>query len=129
MANPASHRSRVSRSVIFTPAAEALREPMMATSDIANTRLWPRIAISGGLDFLFGLFARANSRSAAAAAAGEGRESLERRACSAAMVEQRAESARPYILASDEPQPVEPLLIRQSYGFAALAHCWPSNDP
>jgi hypothetical protein len=32
-------------------------------------------------------------------------------------------------LAPDESQPVEPLLIRQSYGFAALAHCWPSNDP
>ena len=40
--------ARVSRSVIFTPAAEALREPTMATNGIVSTPAWPRIASSGG---------------------------------------------------------------------------------
>jgi hypothetical protein len=31
------------------------------------------------------------------------------------------------ILRSDEPQPVEPLLIRQSYGFDVLAHLAPKS--
>jgi hypothetical protein len=38
------------------------------------------------------------------------------------MVEQRAKGARADILTADKPQPVEPLLIRQSYWFCALAH-------
>ena len=48
IANPASHKSRVRRCVIFTPAGEALRDPTMATCGIPNARLWPRIAMSGG---------------------------------------------------------------------------------
>jgi len=34
--------------VIFTPAADALRKPTMATSGIASTAALPRIAIKGG---------------------------------------------------------------------------------
>jgi hypothetical protein len=33
----------------------------------------------------------------------------------------------PDILAADEPQPVEPLLIRQMYGFAVLVHTAPKQ--
>jgi hypothetical protein len=38
------------------------------------------------------------------------------------MIEQRPKRARTDILTADEPQPVEPLLIRQPYWFSALAH-------
>ena len=37
----------------------------------------------------------------------------------------RHNTARPDILTPDEPQPVEPLLIRQSDGFRFLAHLAP----
>ena len=46
--NPASQSPRVSRSVIFTPSAEALREPTIATGGIARTTALPRTAIKGG---------------------------------------------------------------------------------
>jgi hypothetical protein len=49
-------------------------------------------------------------RCAGASAARQRRQSLERRAGSAEMIEQRAKGARADILTADEPQPVEPLL-------------------
>lgn len=49
------------------------------------------------------------------AAAGEIGDCIERRARPAIVVEQRAEGARPDILAADQAQPVEPLLIVQAY--------------
>jgi len=59
-------------------------------------------------DFTLGLLPGANLRRAGAAAAGECRQRLERRARSAKMVEQRAKRARADILAANEPQPIEP---------------------
>jgi hypothetical protein len=44
------------------------------------------------------------------------------------MIEQRAKGARADILTADEPQPVEPLLIRQTYWFYALAHPSPERS-
>ena len=46
---------------------------------------------------------------------------------SAEMIEQRAKGAWADILAADEPQRVEPLLIRQAYWFSALAHLSPER--
>ena len=39
---------RAIRCVSFMPAAEALREPTMATAGMASVARWPRTAISGG---------------------------------------------------------------------------------
>jgi hypothetical protein len=83
---------------------------------------------AASLDLTFGLFARANLRCAGAAAARQCRQRFERRACSAEMVEQRAKRTRADILTADEPQPVEPLLIRQTYWFKALAHPSPERS-
>ena len=142
VANPASQSPRVIRSVIFTLAAEALREPTIATGGIARhsgiaadrnqgrrvvdhlqpariVRLAerdqrnPRFAAS--LDLTFSLFAGANLRRAGAAAACQCRQRFKRRACSAEMVEQRTKGARADILTADESQPVQPLFIRQTY--------------
>lgn len=45
---PAAPRSRASRSANLTPAAEALREPTMATSSRVSTASLPRTASRGG---------------------------------------------------------------------------------
>jgi hypothetical protein len=39
----------------------------------------------------------------------------------------RPKAARPYILAADEPQPVDPLLIRQADGLGAVVHIAPKG--
>ena len=44
---PAAPRSRASRSANLTPAAEALREPTMATSSRVSTASLPRTASKG----------------------------------------------------------------------------------
>ena len=67
---------------------------------------------AASLELSFGLFAGANLRRAGAAAARQRRQRLKRGAGSAEMIEQRAKGAWADILAADEPQPVEPLLIR-----------------
>jgi hypothetical protein len=77
---------------------------------------------AASLDLTLSLFARANQWRCPAAAARQRRQRIERRACSAEMVEQRAKGARADILTADESQPIEPLLIRQTYWFNALAH-------
>ena len=48
MPKPASPSSRAIRSANFTPAAEALRAPTIATIDIASADDCPRTASSGG---------------------------------------------------------------------------------
>jgi hypothetical protein len=45
---PPAPSSRASRSAILTPAAEALREPTMATTGPRSTPALPRTASSGG---------------------------------------------------------------------------------
>ncbi len=132
----------------MTPAAEALREPTMATSGIVSAAPLPpdgderrRVIdhcqpvwiivfaerdengaefLRGG-DLLFRLGARADvRRAAAAAAAGKPRQRLKRRSRAAEMIDQCAERPRPDILAANEPQPVEPLLIGQADGFCQV---------
>jgi hypothetical protein len=70
---------------------------------------------AASLDLTLSLFARANQWRCPTAAARQRRQRLERRACSAEMVEQCAKGARADILTANESQPVEPLLIRQTY--------------
>ncbi len=48
MTKPASPSSRAMRSANFTPAADALRAPTIATIGIASADNWPRTASSGG---------------------------------------------------------------------------------
>jgi hypothetical protein len=65
--------------------------------------------LGAGFNFPLGLLTRANLRTAGAAAtARQPRQGFECRARPAEMIEQRPKSARPDILASNEPQPVEP---------------------
>jgi hypothetical protein len=45
----------------------------------------------------------------------------------AKMVDQGAKRARPDILAANEPQPVDPLLIRQADGLRAVVHIAPKG--
>src|SRR5262249_10973845 len=71
--------------------------------------------------------ARANLRGAGAASARQIRQRRERRTRSAEMIEQRAKGARPHILAADEAEPIDPLLIAQTYWLRALAHPNPKN--
>ena len=52
MTKPAAARSRTTRSVKASPAAEALREPMTATMGRANTARSPCTAISGGGEWM-----------------------------------------------------------------------------
>ena len=56
-----------------------------------------------------------------AAAARERGQGVERGARAAVMVDQVAEGARPDIVAADEPQPVEPLLVGQSHAVAVAS--------
>jgi hypothetical protein len=88
----------------------------LAARDQRNARF------AASFDLTFGLFARVNLRRAGAAAARQCRQRLERRACSAKMVEQRAKGAWADILTANEAEPIEALLIRQTYWFYALAH-------
>ena len=66
---------------------------------------------AASLELSFGLFAGANLRRADAAAARQRRQRLKRGAGSAEMIEQGAKGAWADILAADESQRVEPLLI------------------
>src|SRR4051812_20741331 len=58
---------------------------------------------------------------AGTAAAGEIGQRLERFVCPAIVIDERTECARPDILAADQAQPVEPLLVGQANTAAALA--------
>jgi hypothetical protein len=62
-----------------------------------------------------------------AAAACQHWQRLQRRARSAEMIDQRAKGARADILTADQAEPIEPLLIRQTYWFSALAHPNPEH--
>jgi hypothetical protein len=87
-----------------------------------------RADFSRGLDFAFGLLARVGlRRGTAAAAARQPRQRVERGARAAEMINERAEGARPDILAADKPQPVEPLLVGPPDGFRAVAHAGPKT--
>jgi hypothetical protein len=66
----------------------------------------------GKRDLAHRILARTNLRHAARAAApGERRQRLERVARPAEMIDQRAERPRPDILAADEAEPIDPLLV------------------
>ena len=68
-----------------------------------------------------GVFQRIDfSRPFGATAPGESRKRLERRARSAKMIDERAKGARTDILAANEAQPVEPLLVGQAHAFAGV---------
>ena len=82
--------------------------PLIVVRGNAAVLAMPPVAIASGRRI-----ARADDlRRAGAAAARQRWQRLKRRAGSAEMVEQRAKGAWADILTADEPQPVEPLLIR-----------------
>ena len=143
---PASPRSRASRSANLTPAAEALRAPTMATQERVEHGALPahgdqrrgvvdhlqarRIVRlperdqahakrAGGLQLALGVGTRIDAGGRGAAAPRQIRHRLERRARAAVMVDERAEGARADIVAADELQPVEPLLVGQTNAVVA----------
>jgi hypothetical protein len=121
--------------VNLSPAPDALREPTIATIGRASAAVLPRIVRSGGAssitcsrvgysgnkgdaqlvrqgELAHGIFTRANLRGTTRSAAlRQRRQCFERRPRTAEMIDQRAERARPDILATDEPQPIDPLRV------------------
>ena len=140
-AKPASPSSRASRPANLIPAAEALRAPTTAIIGRASTARWPRTrderrgivdhraaatdsrarpappsATPAARAALISRSASAREQmraTAGAAAARQAGQRGERGLRAAELVEQRPEGARPDILAANEPQPVEPLLVGQ----------------
>ena len=135
--NPDAPRSRASCSANLSPAAEAFRPPddrdhrSRKRSELAAYRDERRRVVdhcqSGRIvglaerdmghaeqpcpiDLALGLFPRPDSGKACRAAA-PGQRCGERSPRAAIMREQRAERPRPDVLAADESQPVDPLLI------------------
>ena len=117
------------------PAAEALREPTIATAGCCSASSRPRSARIGGAESIwrssrriFGLAQRDEAHAEAcaprqlaldllggrdadrpprAAAPRQLRQRLQRRARAAAVVDERAKGARAHVLRADQPQPVE----------------------
>ena len=132
----------------LTPAAEALREPTMATSGrvriaqlAAHGQKRRRIVDHLQARRIIGLaerdegdaarlarpsirrrrLRRADARRAGgAAAAGERRQRIERGARAAVIIDQIAEGARADIVAADQAQPVEPLLLAQFHPLSPM---------
>jgi hypothetical protein len=81
-----------------------------------------------GFDFALRLVALIVLRGGIAApAARQSRQGFERRSRTAEMIDKRPKRARADILAADEAQPVDPLLIRQADRFRFLAHPAPKT--
>ena len=85
-------------------------------------------------DLALGLGARTDFRREiawciCATAAGERRQRFQRRARPAEMIDQRPERARPDILAADQPQPIDPLLVGQPEGFCCGVVHAPNSLP
>ena len=76
-------------------------------------------------DFLFGRFARTDLRRRPTAAPRQRGQGVERGTGAAEMIDKGAECARSNVLAADEAQPVEPLLVGQPDGFRAFVHVSP----
>src|SRR5262249_28080256 len=75
------------------------------------------------LDLALGLVVRIDAGSALGAAApGKLRQRFERLARAAIVVDERAEGARPNVLAANEPQPVDPLLVGETNARACSLH-------
>src|SRR6516164_43082 len=129
-AKPAAPRSRASRSAKRRPAAEALRAPTTATAGRRSAAVLPRTARSGGASSIIcsrrgysgSPSAMKATPSAFAAVAGKIGQRRQRRAGAAVVVDQRAEGARADIVAADEAQPIEPLLLAQPHAVAVFAH-------
>ena len=72
-----------------------------------------------GLEFAFGVFARTDARrTRSAAAPRQAWKRGERAARAAVIIDQVAKGARPDIVAADQPQPVEPLLLASAHAVA-----------
>jgi len=91
--NPAAPRSRASCAAIFAPAAEALREPTIATIGRASAESLPRTASSGGASSI------SARRAGYAASRSPTKQTLSARAASSS----RSASAREQILTIAAP--------------------------
>ena len=149
VARPARARARAGRRK-SSPAAEALRDPTIATAGCCSASSRPReredrrrridltqdrriFRLAEGdkshaelprrVELPLDLLDRGHAdRARRAAAPREFGQRLERRPRAAAIVEKRAKGARPDVLRADEPQPVEPLFVGESRGFRRLRH-------
>ena len=139
MTKPASPRSRASWLANFNPAAEALREPTIATIGRNNVPAAPRTARSGGAsssvasrrritrflrrdqadakrlacgEFGAGLLLAANAAvTRGAAAPCQVGQAVQCCSHAAEMGQQRTKGARPDIVGPDQPEAVDPLGI------------------
>ena len=74
-----------------------------------------------GVELALGLLVRTDAhRSAGAAAPRQIRQRVKRRPRTAAVTKERVERARPHVLAADEAQPAEPLVVGQADAFNAV---------
>ena len=156
MTKPASPRSCASLPANFSPAPEALREPTIAIIGRISASIAPRTPSSGGASSSvasrggypassgatrltpslsaggkFGariVLAADPSRPRRAAASRQIRQPLQRGARAAEMVDQRAKRARPDIVGADQPQPVDPLGVGESW-WRVIACPWGYHDP
>jgi hypothetical protein len=77
----------------------------------------------GGLELALGILARVYADgSGRAAAAGEIGQRVQGRARSAVVVDECTEGARTHVVAADEPQPIQPLLVGQPDAHAFSSH-------
>jgi hypothetical protein len=98
---------------------QAFRIAGFADGDERNAKLLR------GFDLTLDRFARTNLRRSSAAAPRQLGQGLERRAGAAEMIDEGAKRARPDVLAADEAEPVEPLLVGEMDVVHRLVHVCP----
>src|SRR5262249_54920300 len=137
--------SRASRSAKRTPAADALRAPTSATAGSLSATALPRTAKSGGASSIIcrrgGELGsprapnhppqrfRPLRAARAPLPAGAGAETLGKGGRggggAAVMIDERAEGARADVVAADEAQPIEPLLVGEPHPLSCFIHLAP----
>jgi hypothetical protein len=120
MASPANARARKQRRRVIDHL-QAFRILGLANGDKRNVEL------SCGVDLTLGRVARTNLRRQPTAAPRQRGQGLKRGARPAEMIDEGAKRARPDILAADEAQPVEALLVGKVDSFCALVHSSPNT--
>src|SRR5262249_42204725 len=156
-AKPAAPKSRASRSAKRTPAADALRAPTSATAGSLSATALPRNAKSGGASSIIfrrggelgspratnaapDVCAAVSSRRAPSRAGmragplapprrGQGGRGGSAAAGAAVMIDERAEGARADVVAADEAQPIEPLLVGEPHPPPSIADAHDGHNP
>ena len=87
------------------------------------------VEFSRGVHLTLSLVARTNLRRSPTATPRQRGQGLERRAGAAEMIDEGAKRARPDILAADETQPVEALLVGEVDALRRFVHVCPQRKP